>query len=294
MRMRGLGILVAVASTCACASATHETKPSSEAALSCTPKPRAPGDRSVLIFDGGMHVNTTVSQEGQLLTSAGAGFTTKAKVEVTELPANGASGRKLRLHYVYATLTQGEDGKTQRSVGPSLAGKTYLATLGDGAPVITDTAGKPVSDDVAGPVGTDLGAVILDPLARFLSAHPLRAGQRLVLPDAVARGVLHMKSSKGSFRLSSVTVTLKRVRKTAAGTVVDLDASAQVASGPSAPIHLEVPLEGTLTVHADTCRVASVRLSGPAHAKTSITRAGQHLDLEAKGRLSFEDRIVDE
>jgi len=142
-------------------------------------------------------------------------------------------------------------------------GKTYICRREpgkDGKLIVTHESGNRPSAEEFDIVSQQMDMVGRpSPLAQFLAGRAMAVGEKLELPNELARQVFNLSDRFGE--VQRFTLTLQKVQRDGSANCAVFLANVEAASNDSSQMRLQV--EGPLVVQIDTCRAARVNLVGP-------------------------------
>jgi hypothetical protein len=178
----------------------------------------------------------------------------------------------------------GEEGKTERKAGPA-SGKTYLASWEKGRVVVTDEAGKPISQEEREAIQGSLPKLGKpDPVEAALPETPLRVGDSLDRFAKVFEKEVLTSSSAGSVRFGKTRIRLAEIVQDARGDVGVFSMSTTMTlQDAEAPFVMIVPMEGKISFRAKGARVLEFSLGGPARMEILQAMRAAGLTVEGSG-----------
>lgn len=223
-----------------------------------------------------MRLTLNMRRASELIGKQQTTVRTNQRRIVTSVAAEGGRATKVRLQYVEATKQVVGDqeltadstaaGSTPPESPPApepVQGKTYICYRDASAGaklIVTDEAGDLPPADELEIVSQQMEMVGRpNPLADFLGGRTIVVGEKLELPNDVARQVFNLGKQLGE--VTKFTLTLQKVQPDAGVSCAVFLASVEAASNDASPLRLQV--EGPLAVQIESCRTARVDLSGP-------------------------------
>ena len=185
-----------------------------------------------------------------------------------------------------------DKGKTTRKNSP-FSGKVYVAAYQKGRVVVTDEAGKTVSEEERASVASripNLGKV--SPLEAALPDKPIRVGDSLDRFAQVLGEKIFPQGDDSTLEFSDTQVRLAGVTKDARGAVGTLRVTTMLTiKGSESPITMTVPLEGTITALGRGAKVLELNLSGPMKAELAPELRAQGLTMGGQGELKMSMKL---
>jgi hypothetical protein len=190
-----------------------------------------------------------------------------------------------------ATTTEGAATSPENSTASPLVqpvqGKTYRCRRepGEGGKlIVTDELGNaPPSDEyeIVAPQMEMVGHS--NPLADYLAGRTIAVGEKLTLPNDVARQIFNLSPRFGE--VTQFQLTLAKVQNEHGVPCAEFRANVEAASQGASQMRLQV--EGPLVVEVDSCRAVHVALAGPIGMSESRGTYSTAYQVVGTGRLQM-------
>jgi hypothetical protein len=239
-----------------------------------------------------MRLTMTMRQGNEILGKNQNTVRTKQHRVLTTVGVDSGRATAVKVHYAAAgkQVVTGEVGAppTEPAAVPQpVQGKTYICRREpgeNGQLVVTDSKGERPPSDELEIVSQQMQMVGRpNPLAEFLAGRTISVGEKLELPNEVARQIFNWGDRLGE--VSKFTLTLQKVQTEKGVSSAVFLASVEAASSDATQMRLEI--EGPLVVEPATCRVRQVSLIGPIGMSESRGTYSTAYQMIGTGRLSM-------
>lgn len=243
------------------------------------------GDRVGQELAVGLDVSSRFTQAGQIAHQSDTTMRRNETRLIEVLETTEGQLRRARVTFPVSRLQRPEEGADAELKPQPIEGKTYLAIRDQQELTITDAEGEmpPLEEyRVAREALETLGKPNL--LAKFLLERPIRVGERMLVPRAVARSLLGVGGELGTikrFELQLLSVEPAEVAGASPRAV--FAAKIETMANDQSPVELVV--EGTVKIETETCRTVASNLEGPVQMSSVEQTAAGVFQFEATGAL---------
>lgn len=246
------------------------------------------GDTTVQEVDLDLNLVVTVEQAGQTIDKTKHAVLRKQRCRMTVLESGTVEGAlvktKVRLTYESADQKQAQnDGPVEESPLP-VSGKTYFAALAEGKLMITDEQGNRPSDEEWAIVATatdTLGQA--NPIAKFFDGKTYSVGQELRMPPQLAKDLLGFSGRLDNASKLILTFTKVQVLNGKPCAVFDTLLESTMTQGTT----MTMQMRGRLALEIETCRAASIELSGPVKLAEAHGPADGQFTINTQGSMKM-------
>lgn len=259
------------------------TLPSVSTAQDITFKKKVPavGDSRTTTEHSSSVNNIEVSQNGQVIQKLKqTGKETKVDT-ITVLAKVDGKITKIKVHVKSNEVTQDVGTGAQTKENP-LKGKTFILEKKGDSHVVTDEAGKKLSEDLTKiayiQYGDDLGD-FKNEFKKIIPDRAIKMGETIKVSDKLAQSFFNSKKEKSPLKVESFTLTLEE-KKTVNG--VDLavfDMSVKFSGAPAPGAKITVAMTGPLHLGINDCYPYLMDLKG----KMDMAGSQQGLDIKGTG-----------
>ncbi|MCK6527014.1 hypothetical protein L6R50_05435 [Myxococcota bacterium] len=245
-------------------------------------RPDRVGDSFVEDSELHMEISVTATVGGHEIMRQSLSSTETTRGRSVVLDAAGGRASRVRVTYDVARQAACSNGAAEQEAASPIQGRTYLVAREGGALVVADPEGKPVPGPEAEAVrGRNGGLGGPAPFQDVLAGMDFPPGERVVLPDAVARGVLDVYEEDAA--VSDFGLVRTGSRREEGREIALFDASVRMSMRDPAGFGLDIDLLGKMEVYADDVRFGSIRMAGPVTVSGEAGQDGMTIRVEGSG-----------
>lgn len=258
---------------------------SPEQTVRFTQRPTRVGDRVGQELAVGLDVTSKFTQAGQIAHQSDTTMRREQTRLIEVLEAPEGQLLKARVAFPVSRVQRPEEAAGGELQPQPIEGKAYLATRRGEQLTITDAHGEmpPLEEYRAAREALEtLGKPNL--LASFLLERPIRVGERMLVPRAIARSLLGVGDELGAikrFELQLLAVEPAEVPEASPRAV--FTAKIETMANEQSPVELIV--EGQVKIETETCRTVAANLEGPVQMSSIEQTAAGVFQFEATGAL---------
>lgn len=243
-------------------------------------------ESSTMLADIDMDI--TVSVNGQEVQQQQSKRKESTKVTRKVLAVTEGRVTKYEVKYTEQHLEMSAEQGDQAEDGAAV-GKTFIVEEKADGVAFTDAEGKPLGDEIKSVVvdRETVGTKIRQhhhTLGAFLAKKPVKIGEKIALPEDVAREVFASGTEKSNWKLT-VEMTLKEKTTVDGKAAWNWDVAMVRAGEPDAGIKVQTKLKGLATFHAETGRFAMFKGEGPFTLSGEGEQGGQAFNLDGEGSV---------
>lgn len=236
-----------------------------------------------------MEISVTASVGGHEIMRQSLSSTDETRGRSVVLDAARGRASRVRITYDVARQASSSNGAAEEEAASPIQGRTYLVAREGGSLVVADPDGKPVAGPEADAVrGRNGGLGEADPFQDALAGMDFPAGERVVLPDAVARGVLDVYEEDAG--VSEFALVRTGSRSEDGREIALFDASVRMTMRDPGGFGLDIALIGSVEVFADDVRYGTIRMAGPVTVRGEAGQDGMTIRVEGGGSARLHHR----
>ncbi|HEX5472514.1 MAG TPA: hypothetical protein VFW73_11535 [Lacipirellulaceae bacterium] len=239
-----------------------------------------------------LRLTTTMRQGNQVVGKNQTILRSTQRRVITTTEVDNGRITAVRVRYPVATK---EESATDASAAPAaptqktqpVQGKTYICRRDSGENgelIVTDEAGNRPPTDEYEIVSQQMQMVgRQNPLAQFLVGQTIFVGQKIELPNDIARQLFNLADRFG--KITQFALTLKDVQLEDNSTRAVFQASVVATSNSATQMRLEI--EGPLIIDAASCRAERISLIGPIAMSQTCGSYSTACQMIGTGRLQM-------
>jgi len=247
-------------------------------AISFSQQPTYVGDRVVQRVGLELGIETKITQSGQIAHESNTQMRRRQerKVEVLEVHEGRVLRAKVSFPLSRAMSPEGPDPE-QEEIQP-VEGNSYLVTrIDDERLKVTDMNGSlPTRDEFELVVQSAATLGLPNPLAEFLLRRSIRVGEKLRVPQSLAREILGFDQLG---EVKSFTLDLREIREVDDKQCAVFAANIEAEGDESSPLRINV--DGEVVIEIATCRTVAASLTGPM----TMHAAEEEFEYQADGSI---------
>ncbi|HVT30212.1 MAG TPA: hypothetical protein VHE81_19525 [Lacipirellulaceae bacterium] len=215
-----------------------------------------------------LRLTMTMRQGNQIVGKNQTALRSTQRRVITTTEVDNGRITAVRVRYPLATKEESAVDATATPTPPTqktqpVQGKTYICRRDageNGELIVTDEAGNRPPTDEYEIVAQQMQMVgRQNPLAQFLAGRTISVGQKIELPNDIARQLFNLAERFG--KITQFALTLRDVESNGSSTRAVFDASVVATSNSATQMRLEIG--GPFVVDAATCRAQRIGLTGP-------------------------------
>ncbi len=247
----------------------------------------APGDRVTQRLGVQLALTTKITQSGQTAHESTNEMRRQQHRVIEVLEASEGRATKVRATFQVSRRQSPENAYPDELAVQPIEGKTYIMHRDGEQVTLTDAEGSIPAQEEFNLVAESLENVGKpNPLAVLLVERHVAVGQRMLVPRDMVQQLLGFDDPVGTVRRFELTLT--RVdpadEKHPADRAV-FQTKIEIVPNDASP--LTITLAGEMVVETETCRLASVQLTGPVQLSSIERTAGGIFQYSAGGELNL-------
>ena len=232
-------------------------------------------------------LTTKITQSGQTAHESTNEMRRQQHRVIEVLEAVEGRATKVQATFPVSRRQSPENANPDELVTQLIEGKTYFMQRSGEQLTITDAEGSIPPQEEFKLVAESLENVGKpNPLALLLVDRHVAVGQRILVPRDMVQQLLGFDDPVGTVRRFELTLTrLEPVDEKHPAERAVFQTKIDIVPNDASP--LTITLEGEMVVETETCRLASVRLTGPVQLSSIERTAGGIFQYSAGGELNL-------